>query len=88
LEVRIKPGETTKVHTHSLPATIYSLSWSEFQRCDPDGNILIDSKDVKRPAPTTWWAEPIPPHYLKNTGETEIHNICVEMKGIYKNNVS
>jgi hypothetical protein len=78
--VRIKPGEKTNIHTHEWPATIYSLSWSEFTRYDDKGNIILESKNVKEPELKTWWAQPIPPHYLENIGYKEIHNICVEMK--------
>jgi hypothetical protein len=82
LEVRINPGETTNIHTHKWPAMIYGLSWSDFERYDTDGNIILDSKNLSASPPQTWWAEPIPPHYLKNVGKKEIHNICVEMKNI------
>lgn len=80
LEVRIKPGETTNVHTHQWPAAVYSLSWSDFIRHDSNGNILLESKNLKTPPPSVWWTAPIPPHALKNTGDKEIRNICVEIK--------
>lgn len=79
LEVRIQPGETTNLHTHQLPATVYSMSWSDFKRCDADGNILLESKNLISP-PSAFWTEPIPPHTLQNTGDREIRNICVEIK--------
>ena len=80
LEVFIKPGETTNIHTHQWPATVYSLSWSDFTRFDPDGNILLESRNLKSPPSSAFWTEPIPPHTLKNIGEKEIRNICVEIK--------
>ena len=80
LEVRIPPGETTNVHTHRWPATVYSLSWSHFLRRDPKGSIILDSKNLPPQPPPAWWAEPIPPHTLQNTGDKEIRNICVEVK--------
>jgi hypothetical protein len=82
LEVRIPPGETTHIHTHRWPATIYSLSWSDFERYDTKGNVILDSKQLSSSPPQTWWANPIPPHCLKNIGDKEIHNICVEMKNV------
>lgn len=80
LEVCIKPGETTNLHTHQWPATVYSVSWSDFIRHDSNGNILLESRNLKSPPPSVFWAEPIPPHTLKNIGEKEIRNICVEIK--------
>ena len=80
LEVYIKPGETTNIHTHRWPATVYSLSWSDFTRFDPDGNILLESRNLESPPPSAFWTEPIPPHTLRNIGEKEIRNICVEIK--------
>ena len=80
LDVLIRPGETTNIHTHKWPATVYSLSWSDFIRYDTEGNILLSSKNLSNPSSIAWWTEPIPPHSLKNTGNKEIHNICVEVK--------
>lgn len=80
LEVMIRPGETTKVHTHSLPATVCSLSWSAFIRYDPEGRVLLSSDDLDGTPPNAWWTGPIPPHSLKNSGNNLIHNICVELK--------
>lgn len=80
LEVTIAPGETTPLHTHSLYATVCCISWSHFIRYDPDWNVLLESNTLDGPPQNAWWTGPIPPHYLKNTGEKMIHNICVEMK--------
>ncbi len=80
LEVRIPAGVETSVHTHKWPATVYSLSWSNFIRFDTEGNILLQSGDRdSAPAPVVW-SEPIPPHTLRNVGKNEIRNICVEIK--------
>ena len=44
LDTRLAPGERTPVHTHQWPAALYVLSWSDFVRYDPDGNVLVDSR--------------------------------------------
>lgn len=76
----VRVFETTNRHTHRWPATVYSLSWSDFTRFDPNGNILLEPRNLKPPPPSAFWTKPIPPHTLKNIGEKEIWNICVEIK--------
>jgi len=80
LEVRILPGETTDVHTHQWPGTVYIKSWSDFVRRDDKGNILLESKNVIVPESKAYWVESLGPHSLENIGENEICNICVEIK--------
>ncbi len=45
LDTRLGPGERTPIHTHSSPATLYVMSWSDFLRRDADGNVIVDSRD-------------------------------------------
>lgn len=82
LDTNIPPGEQTNVHTHQNPASLYILSWSDFIRCDADGNVSVDSRTMtKVPVPgTALWSGPLAPHSLKNTGENELHVISVEIK--------
>lgn len=46
LDTRVEPGERTPVHAHEWPAALYVLSWSDFVRYDPDGNVLLDSRSL------------------------------------------
>ena len=82
LDTRLGPGKRTPVHTHQWPAVLYILGWSEFIRYDPEGSILVDSRMIatKPPIGTSLWSEPLPPHYVHNIGEHELHVIAVELK--------
>ena|SRR5882672_7862966 len=48
LDTYIAPGEKTNVHTHQYPASLYILSWSDFIRYDSDGNVMVDSRTLRR----------------------------------------
>lgn len=78
----IPPGETTQLHTHKWPASLYVISWSDFIRYDQAGNIVLDSNSLpKIPLPSSvLWSEPLAPHRLKNTGNKDLHIISVEIK--------
>ena len=82
IDTCIPPGEITEVHTHKWSASLYILSWSDFIRCDHEGNIALDSRDlVKSPSPATaLWSEPLAPHTLKNIGNKDLHIISIEIK--------
>jgi quercetin dioxygenase-like cupin family protein len=83
LDTRLAPGERTPVHVHEWPAALYVMSWSDFIRYDPDGNVLVDSRDMAAPpAPgEAIWSAPLVPHYVRNIGECDLHVIAVEVKG-------
>lgn len=82
LDTRVSPGDRTPVHAHEWPAALYVLSWSDFVRYDPDGNVLLDSRTMseKPGIGTALWAGPIGPHYVHNVGLTELRIIAVETK--------
>lgn len=82
-DTKIEPGQTVPIHTHRWPATYYVLSWGDFIRRDPEGNITLDSRALQtRPKPgEAMWAAPIGPHSLENVGAATIHLISVEIKG-------
>jgi mannose-6-phosphate isomerase-like protein (cupin superfamily) len=82
LDTRLAPGERTHVHAHEWPAALYVLSWSDFVRHDPDGAVLVDSRQMAAPpAPgEALWSGPLPPHYVENVGDKELHIIAVELK--------
>ena len=82
LDTLIPPGETTALHTHQWPASLYIISWSDFIRYDEQDNILLDSKTLTTTIlpGTALWSNPIESHRLKNTGDTSLHVIAIEIK--------
>lgn len=84
LDTSIAPGETTAVHTHQWPASLYIISFSDFIRYDANGNVLLDSKNLPNPIllSTALWSESLGPHALKNTGTKKLHIISIEIKKI------
>ena len=82
LDTRLGPNERTPIHTHQWPAALYILSWSDFVRYDPQGNVLVDSRVMasKPTAGTALWSAPLVPHYVQNVGNTELRVIAVEVK--------
>jgi len=82
LDALLRPGEQTEIHTHVWPSALYVLSWSDFVRRDPDGNVLVDSRDWdRRPAPgEALWGAPLVPHWVENVGEADLHIVAVELK--------
>lgn len=83
LDTRLDPGQRTPVHAHQWPAVLYIQSWSDFIRCDADGNVVLDSRTIaSTPAPgTALWTPALDPHYVENVGENVLHVIGVELKG-------
>jgi hypothetical protein len=63
LDTVIRPGETTPLHTHCWPCTLYVQSWSDFVRRDVDGNVMADSRKIESLStpPKVLWLEPLPP---------------------------
>jgi hypothetical protein len=82
LDTNIPPGETTNVHTHQFPSSLYFLSWSHFIRYDENGNVSVDSRTLaKIPTPgSALWSGPLAAHCLKNIGDDPLHVISVEIK--------
>jgi hypothetical protein len=84
LDTWIAPGGRTAIHSHEWPSTLYILSWSPFVRYDPDGNVLVDARQIPSPpvAGSVLWSSPLPPHYVENVGTGELRVIAVELKGV------
>lgn len=81
LDTNVKPGERTPVHAHEWPAALYVISWSDFIRRDPDGKVMVDSRDRKMGENGAGlWLPPLPPHSIENIGKTDLHIIAVEVK--------
>lgn len=54
IDTLIPPNETTELHTHKWPASLYILSWSDFVRYDDKNIIVVDSRTIdKSPLPST-----------------------------------
>ena len=70
------------LHTHRCGGATYLLSWSDFIRRDPDGNVLIDSRYVSAPqtAPCAQWTDPLPPHTVENVVGSQLSILIVELK--------
>lgn len=83
LDTMVSPGQKTPVHAHEWSAALYVMSWSDFVRYDPQGNVLLDSRTLAaRPAiGSALWGGPIGPHYVHNVGAAVLHIIAVELKG-------
>jgi len=82
LDSRVSPGDATPIHTHRWPAVLHILGVSDFVRCDPDGNVIFDSRASEAPAKIgqTVWSPPLLPHFVRNIGAAEIRVISVELK--------
>jgi len=82
LATRIEPGDATPVHTHRWPNVQYVLSGADFVRYDADGRVALDTRaGAGPPRPgSTLWSGPLPPHSLKNVGDTLLRVIMVELK--------
>lgn len=81
LDTNVRPGEKTPVHAHEWPAALYVVSWSDFVRRDPEGNVMVDSRDRKMgESGAGLWLPPLPPHSIENIGTVDLHIIAVEVK--------
>ena len=84
LDTKVGPGETTPIHVHPWPSVLYVLSWSDFVRYDPAGNVLVDSrKQGSSPeVGSAIWAGPLPPHRASNVGTRDLHILAIEFKSL------
>ena len=74
LDVRIKPGEKTKMHSHP-DRVVYVLSDHRLKFTSADGQ----NKELELKAGQVLWIE-AGSHTTENTGKTEAHNLAVELK--------
>lgn len=82
LDAKVEPGQRTPVHAHEWPSVLYVLSWSDFVRYDPEGNVLTDSRTQGVPPAigSALWAGPMGPHCVENVGDAVLHVLAVEIK--------
>jgi quercetin dioxygenase-like cupin family protein len=74
LDVRVKPGEKTKIHSHP-DRVVYVLSDHRLKFTSADGA----SRELELRAGQVLWIE-AGVHTTENTGMTEAHNLAVELK--------
>lgn len=75
----IAPGEQQRVHTHRAPYLSVMVTGGRAQVLSGDGEVLYD---VDRPPGASTWFGPdrVPvTHTLRNTGDTEIRVVVVEV---------
>src|SRR5262245_661537 len=75
LEVRISPGSSHAMHSHSQHL-IYALSSYTVKDSFPDGTTKIGSRE----AGEMIWEEPLT-HAAENVGEGPVHALIIELKG-------
>ncbi len=82
LEVTIRVGDRTPLHTHLTPTLLYVKSGSHFVRRDEHGQMLLDTRsDPEFRMPPVIYTATSPRHTLENTGSDDIVMIGVELKG-------
>jgi hypothetical protein len=82
LDTHANPGDTVPVHTHCWPGVLYVLGVSDFVRRDPEGTVLLDTRESASHAPlgSAVWGDALTPHSLENVGSQQLRNITVELK--------
>ena len=74
LEVRMKPGESTTIHSHP-DYVVYLLSGGKVRFTSPSG----ESAEVELPAGASMWRK-AEEHATENIGTTEVHALFFEPK--------
>ena len=74
LELRLKPGEREKQHTHPQ-YVLYALTDYRVRNTNADGTVRV----YDRKAGDVFWGEPIT-HSGENIGTTEVRALIVELK--------
>lgn len=82
LEITIRVGDVTPLHTHLTPTVLYVKSGSHFVRRGEDGQILVDTRaDPAFRMPPVLYSPTSPRHTLENPGPDDPVMIGVELKG-------
>lgn len=81
LEVTIRTGDITPLHTHLTPTLLYVRSGSHFLRRGEDGAVLLDTRaDPAFTMPRVLYSASSPRHTLENPGPDDLVMIGVELK--------
>jgi quercetin dioxygenase-like cupin family protein len=75
LAIRLKPGEKAPMHNHPSDHVVYVLNDAKFRLTFPDGK----SDDIDLNSGLTLWLE-AGAHEAENIGNTDGHNLVVEIK--------
>jgi quercetin dioxygenase-like cupin family protein len=78
LDVRVKPGEKTKLHSHP-DRVVYVLSDHRLKFTSAEGQ----TRELKLKTGQVLWIE-AGAHTTENTGKTEARNLAVELKELGK----
>jgi hypothetical protein len=80
LDTLVPPGHKVPLHTHRWPCALFIKSWSDFVRCDENGNVVADSRAGGAPGAEVAWSGPLGPHTLENVGDCDLWVVAVEQK--------
>ncbi len=82
LEVTIRVGDRTPLHTHLAPTLLVVKSGSHFVRRDEHGQTLVDTRaDPEFVMPPVIYTASSPRHTLENPGPDDLVMVGVELKG-------
>jgi quercetin dioxygenase-like cupin family protein len=82
LHTKIPAGAVVPLHTHRWGGVAYVLSGSHFIRRDPDGKVLLDTREeaATRQNHVAHWSKPLAPHTVENVDQSDISLLLFEMK--------
>ena len=82
LETVVLAGDTTPVHTHLRPTSMYVVSGSHFVRRDENDEVMFDSRrqGPSFEMPSVIWSDGIAGHTIENPGTDDLVVISVELK--------
>ena len=82
LDAHVDPGDTVPIHTHCWPGVLYIVGVSDFVRRDPEGDVVLDTRNATdhAPAGSAVWGDVLTPHTLENVGAHQLRNITIELK--------
>lgn len=81
IEVTIRAGDTTPLHTHLRPTVNYVVSGSHLIRRDGHGTVLIDTRtDPDYVMPRVMYGPTSPLHTIENPGPADLDIIAIELK--------
>ena len=81
IEVTIRAGDITPLHTHLQPTLNYVVSGSHLIRRDGQGKVLVDTRsDPDYVMPRVTYGATSPLHSIENPGPADLILIGVELK--------
>lgn len=81
IEVTIRAGDVTPLHSHLRPTVNYTVSGSHLIRRDAHGAVVTDTRaDPDFVMPRVQYGATSPLHTIENPGPTDLVIIAVELK--------